>query len=192
MFRFRPVPAKAIMTEVPPKSRFKGYEPFLVRDLVIWLRATRYRRERRVTPDGRTILAPLPGCIEGHSGPEPRRFVPLQYHRGQSTMPWLLTLLRSMGVAIPKRRLVRLSNENLDESIADARNVLHAGLETSSWVSVYDTGARHAGQSGFRTQIGDEWFTRFRTRSSKSRLNFLEQPRAGYTDYVLDDAAYDY
>jgi len=69
---------------------------------------------------------------------------------------------------------------------------LRAGLETSSWVTVDDTGARHAGKNGFCTQIGNEWFTWFRTRSSKSRLNFLDLLRAGHTDYVLNDAAYDY
>ena len=37
-----------------------------------------------------------------------------------------------------------------------------------------------------------KWFAWFRTRSSKVRLNFLDLLRAGYTDYVLNDAAYDY
>ena len=97
-----------------------------------------------------------------------------------------------MGIAISKRQLVRLLNEKHEGFIAEAQNVLRAGLETSSWVSVDDTGARHAGKNGFCTQIGNEWFTWFRTRSSKSRLNFLDLLRAGYTDYVLNDAAYDY
>jgi hypothetical protein len=183
---------KVITTQIPPGSRFKGYEPFLVQDLVISVHATRYQRERWVTPDGRTILAPLPEGIEGHFGPELRRFVLMQYHQGQSTMPRLLILLRSVGVAISKRQLVRLLNENHERFIAEAQDVLRAGLETSLWVTVDDTGARHAGKNGFCTQIGNEWFTWFRTRSSKSRLNFLDLLRAGYTDYVLNDAAYDY
>jgi hypothetical protein len=40
-------------------------------------------------------------------------------------------------------------------------------------------------------QIGNDWFTWFGTWSSKSRLNFLDLLRAGHTDYVLNDAAYD-
>src|SRR5579863_9946380 len=48
------------------------------------------------------------------------------------------------------------------------------------------------GRMIFCTQIGNDWFTWFGTRSSKSRLNFLDLLRAGHTDYVLNDAAYDY
>jgi len=84
--------------EVPPGSVFKGHESFLVQDLVISANATCYLRERWVTLDGRTILAPLPQGINGHFGPELRRFVLVQYHQGQSTMPRLHALLRSVGL----------------------------------------------------------------------------------------------
>ncbi len=186
------VEEKVIKAEIPPGCHFKGYESFLVQDLVISARATCYQRERWVTPDGRTILAPLPEGIEGHFGPELRRFVLMQYHQGQSTLPRLLVLLRSVGVSISKRQLVRLLNDNHEGFIAEAQDVLRAGLATSSWVTVDDTGARHAGKDGFCTQIGNEWFPWFRTRSSKSRVNFLDLLRAGHTDYVLNDAAYVY
>ena len=183
---------KAIEAEVPPGSRFKGHEPFLVQDLVISVHATCYQRERWIAPDGRTILAPLPEGISGHFGPELRRFVLMQYHQGQSTLPRLLALLRSIGVSISKRQLLRLLTDKQDDFVAEARAVLRAGLETSPYVSVDDTGARHEGKNGFCTQIGNNWFTWFGTRPSKSRLNFLGLLRAGHTDYVLNDAAYRY
>jgi Transposase IS66 family len=88
--------------------------------------------------------------------------------------------------------LQRLLTDKQADFVAEAQEVLRAGLATSPFVSVDDTGARHAGKNGFCTQIGNEWFTWFGTRSSKSRLNFLDLLRAGHTDYVLNDAAYDY
>ena len=78
-----------INAEISPRSRLKGHQSFLVRDLVISVRATRYQRERQVTPAGRTILALLLEGVEGHAVPELRRLVLLQYNQGQSMMPRL-------------------------------------------------------------------------------------------------------
>jgi Transposase IS66 family len=112
-----------------------------------------------------------------------------------------------MGVSVSKRQLQRLLTEHHEAFLAEARDVLRAGLETSPWVSVdrfakradvpkgvrrTDTGARHAGKNGYCTQIGNDRFTWFGTRAAKSRLNFLDLLRAGHTDYVLNDAAYGY
>jgi hypothetical protein len=95
-------------------------------------------------------------------------------------------------VAISKRQLHRLLTNKQADFVSKAQDVLLAGLQTSPFVSVDDTDARHAGKNGFCTQISNDWFTWFGTRSSKSRLNFLDLLRAGHTDYVLNDSAYDY
>ncbi len=183
---------QVVKVAVPEGSCFRGHEPFLVQDLVISVCATRYQRERWVTPDGRTLLAPLPAGIDGHFGPELRRFVLMHYHQGQSTLARLTTLLRSVGVSISKRQLQRLLTDKQADFVAEAQDVLRAGLATAPYVSVDDTGARHKAKNGFCTQIGNDWFTWFATRTSKTRLNFLDLLRAGHSDYVLNDAAYGY
>ena len=176
----------------PVGSRLKGYETYLVQDVILSVRAVRYRRERWVTPDGQTVIAPLPPGIDGHFGPNLRRFVLMLYHQGQSTLARVIALLRSIGVAISERQVQRLLTERHDAFLYEARDVLRAGLASAAWISVDDTGARHKLANAFCTQIGDDRFTYFATRATKSRLNFLDLLRAGHTDYVLNDAAYDY
>jgi len=175
-----------------PGWRFKGYESYVVEDLVVRPATIRYRRERWRTAAGETIVAPLPAGVRGHVGAELRRYVLALYHQGRMTVAGLLAHLDGLGVNISKRQVVRLLIAGQEAFVDEARDVLRAGLETAAWITVDDTGARHKGTNAICTQIGNDHFAWFATGASKSRLNFLELLRAGHADYVINDAALAY
>jgi hypothetical protein len=178
--------------EVPPGSRFKGYKTVVHRDLVLVAEVVRYKRERWVTPEGQTLIAPLPAGITGGYGPGVRRFCLALHTQGQVTTERLTDLLNGIGLSISKREVVRLLTADLEAFEQEDRAILQAGLTSSSYITVDDSGARHARRPGVTTQIGGKRFCVFRTSRTKSRLNFLSLLRAGREDYVVNEAALDY
>jgi len=181
-----------LTVNVPVGSRFKGYDDFVVQDLRLETKVIRYRRERWLTPDGKLIVAPLPTGLHGHFGPELVRFIMLQHHQGQVTAGRISTFLNSVGLVISKRQVLRLLTGDVANFADEANAVLRTGLASADWITVDDTGARHRAKNGVTTQIGDDRFTFFATTDSKSRQNFLELLRAGYSDYVINADALAY
>src|ERR671921_1364272 len=181
-----------LQVEVPAGSRFKGYKTVVHRDLVLVAEVVRYKRERWVTPEGKTLIAPLPEGIAGGYGPGVRRFCLALHTQGQVTTERLTDFLNGIGLSISKREVVRLLTTDLEPFAQEDRAVLQAGLVSSPYITVDDTGARHARRPGVTTQIGGERFSVFRTSRSKSRLNFLSLLRAGCDDYAVNEAALAY
>ena len=182
------------MPGVPEGSTFKGYEDFVVQDLVLKPRVIRYRRERWLTPDGQNLVAPLPADVVpgSHYGPDLICFILHQYHHQHVTQPLLLEQLHQLGIDISAGELSRILTEGKDAFDREKDELLPTALAVSAYVQVDDTGARHRGHNGACTQIGNELFAFFASTDSKSRLNFLEILRRPYTDYVINDTAVAY
>src|SRR3954454_14506072 len=195
----RPKTAQLIITaevvvpvpDVPPEATFKGYEDFIVQDLIIRPQVTRYRRERWQTADGQNLLSPLPNEVVpgSHFGPDLICFILHQYHHQHVTQPLLLEQLLQLGIAISAGQLSRILTEQKEPFHQEKDELLPAGLEASTYVQVDDTGARHQGRNGYCTHIGNDLFASFESTDSKSRLNFLEILRRPHVDYVINEMA---
>jgi len=168
----------------PEGAVFKGYEDFVVQDLIRRPRVILYRRERWLTPDGQDLVAPLPvdGVAGSHFGPDLICFILHQYHHQHVTQPLLLEQLHQLGIDISAGQLNRILTEGNEAFHREKDDLLPAALEVSAYVEVDDTGARHRGHTGACTQIGNELFAVFASTDSKSRLNFLEILRGPHTD----------
>ena len=181
---------------LPVGATFKGFEPYVVQELIIKNDNTRYLRARYDLPGGGSVLVPFPEGVlpveGGHFGANLVAYILDQYHQVQVTEPLLLEQLWEYGIDISAGQLHRILTDNKDVFHQEKGEVLAAGLAESSYIGTDDTGARHQGQNGYCTVIGNDLFAYFASTASKSRLNFLQVLQGDQRAYAINDMALAY
>ena len=132
---------------IPAGSTFKGLKPYTVQDLRISACNTRYFLEQWQTPDGKIVAGKLPSEIDGHFGNTLKCFILYQYHHCHVTQPLILEQLHEWDVDISYCQVNRILIENKEQFHAEKNDILAAGLNSSAYINVDDTGARHDGKT---------------------------------------------
>jgi hypothetical protein len=181
---------------LPVGATFRGYEAYVVQELIIHHENTRYLRARYDLPGGGSVLAPFPvGVLPvagGHFGANLVAYILDQYHQAQVTEPLLLAQLWEYGIDISAGQLHRILTDNHEPFHQEKGKVLAAALASSSYLGTDDTGARHRGHNGYCTALGNELFAYFESSDSKSRLNFLQVLQGSQRDYAINEISVAY
>lgn len=177
---------------IPPGSKFIDYRDYIVQDIKLFPWNIRYRRERWQTPSGEYITGQLPGDVKGHFGSDLKSFVLYQYYGCHVTEPLIAQQLKELGIEISTGQINNIIIEDKELFHKEKEEILLTGLKISNHINVDDTGARHKGNSGYCTHIGNEYFAWFESTQSKSRINFLELLRLGHKDFIINVDALEY
>ncbi len=106
--------------------------------------------------------------------------------------PLILEQLRELDIDISAGLVNRILIEHKASFHAEQNEVLQAGLETSEYVHTDDTAARHQGQNGYCTVLGNDLFAHNSRPSSKSRENYLRILQGHRVDFVLNQYSRSY
>ncbi|MEE9118400.1 MAG: transposase [Calditrichia bacterium] len=178
--------------DIPEGSIFKGHKKFIAQGIIIRPHNILYLLERWETPDGSYVEGKLPPYVKGHFDPSLISYIQYQFYQCQVTQPLLLEQLWEFEIDISSGQISRILIEGHDNFHGEKDEILSTGLQISSYINVDDTGARHKGNNGFCTHIGNDLFAWFESTESKSRINFLELLGAGKSEYMLNADAIDY
>ena len=179
--------------DLPDGSKLKDYQDYIVQDLIIGNWNTCYRRQRWQTPSGEYVLGQLPEHVAGsHFGSTLTAFILYQYYGCHVTQPLIKEQLNELNVDISTGQINNIIINNKERFHKEKDQILSTALRISQYINVDDTGARHNGQNGYCTHIGNEHFAWFKSTDSKSRVNFLSLLRCEHSDYVLNEQAFEY
>jgi hypothetical protein len=180
----------------PAGATLKGYEAYVVQELLIKTETTKYQRARYDLPEGGSVLAPFPQGIlpvaGGHFGANLITYILDQYHQAQVTEPLLLEQLWEFGIDISAGQLHNILTENHAGFHQEKDEVLVTALVVSTYIGTDDTGARHQGRNGYCTALGNDLFSYFESTASKSRVNFLQVLQGSHRDYAVNATALAY
>ncbi len=159
---------------LPPDAEFKGYEEQVVQDLALRSDNVRFRQEKWYSPaERKSYLAALPAGYRGQFGPGLRALTLALYYAGQMSEAKILELYRSVGVQISDGELSNLLIKNQEDFHAEGEAVVVAGLSSSPWQHLDDTGTAVNGQGQYCHILCNPRSTAYTTLPAKDRLSVV-------------------
>ena len=178
--------------EIPEGVTFNGYREYDVQEIILKRHNIRFLLAEYITTEGKTVVGQLPSQYQGHYGPTLMSFIIYQHHQCRVPQNLILEQLRELEVDISAGQINRILIENKESFHAEQTQVLQVGLETAIYIHTDDTGARHQGQNGYCTVIGNDLFAHFSSTKSKSRENYLRILRGNADDFILNEYSRSY
>ena len=181
-------------TQLPEDAEFKGYVPVVVQDVRLTTDNIRFLKEKRYSPSQKqTYLAKLPSGYEGEFGPGVHALVRVLYHAVNTSEPKIVEFFEHIGVHISSGQVSNLLIKNQDRFHAEKDAVYEAGLRSSPWQHIDETGTRVNGVNQYCHVVCSPLYTAYITTAKKNRLTVIDvltnlRPRA----YLLLTKTYDW
>jgi Transposase IS66 family len=151
-----------------------------VQELRIDTENVRFLRKKYYSPSlGRTYLAPLPAGYGGEFGPNVRTLCAIFSHQCHMTQPKIAEWFANMGILISDGQIAHFLTEGQEAFHREKEEIVEAGLNSSPWQHMDDTGTRVNGVNWHCQVICNPLYTAYFTTERKDRLTVIDVLRNG-------------
>jgi len=178
---------------LPADAEFKGHEEVTVQDLSIHTDNVLFRKRKYYSAsEGKTYLAELPPGYEGEFGPSIKSLAVVMHFGMQTTEPKILEFFGHFEIQISSGQLSNILIKDKATFHAEKDAIYEAGLRSSPWQHIDETGARVNGQNQRCHIVCNPLYTAYFTTEKKDRLTVIDVLRnSSERSFLLDDEAFE-
>ena len=168
--------AKVIKYEgsLPDDACYKGYRSVVVQDITIKTENIEFKLERYYSPsEGKTYEASLPEYVEGEFGASLKSWVLFWYFHSRIPENRIHNMLSDIGIIISSGEISNIIVKEGDIFHKEKKDITEAGIKSSSYQHIDDTGARVGGENQHFTVLCNDYFSAFFTNPKKNRLTVI-------------------
>jgi hypothetical protein len=178
---------------LPADAEFKGHEEVVVQDLRMDTDNVLFRKRKYYSAsEGKTYLAELPPGYQGEFGPSIKSLAIVMHFGMQTTEPKILEFFGHFGIQISSGQLSNILIKDKETFHAEKDAIYEAGLRSSPWQHIDETGARVKGQNQHCHIVCNPLYSAYFTTEKKDRLTVIDVlSNASERRFLLNDEAFE-
>jgi hypothetical protein len=178
---------------LPADAEFKGHEEVVVQDLRMDTDNVLFRKRKYYSAsEGKTYLAELPLGYHGEFGPGIKSLAIVMHFGMQTTEPKILEFFGHFGIQISSGQLSNMLIKDKETFHAEKDAIYEAGLRSSPWQHIDETGARVKGQNQHCHIVCNPLYSAYFTTEKKDRLTVIDVlSNASERRFLLNDEAFE-
>ena len=159
---------------LPYDAQYKGYRNVVVQDIVIKTNNIEFKLERYYSPsEGKAYEAPMPDYIRGEFGAGLKSWVLFWYFHSRIPENRIHQMLSDIGIIISAGEISNIIVKDHDTFHQEKTDIIKAGIQSSSYQHIDDTGARVKGTNQYFTVLCNDYFSAFFINPKKDRLTVI-------------------